>query len=71
LSADIATTRLKHAAHFKRHAQAGMVKVKLPTAGVDYHRPFGGRKASRYGPHEQGRRAADFYTTVKTAYTLA
>lgn len=71
LSAGIATTSLKHATHFKRHAQAGMVMVNLPTAGVDYHVPFGGRKASSYGPREQGRYAADFYTTVKTAYTLS
>lgn len=71
MSAGTATTRLKHAAHFKRHAHAGMVKVKLPTGGEDYHRPFGGRKGSRYGPREQGRCAAEFYTTVKTAYTLA
>lgn len=71
LSAGIATTSLKHATHFKRHAQAGMVMVNLPTAGVDYHVPFGGRKASSYGPREQGRYAAEFYTTVKTAYTLS
>ncbi len=71
LSAGIATTSLKCATHFKRHAQAGMVMVNLPTAGVDYHVPFGGRKASSYGPREQGRYAAEFYTTVKTAYTLA
>ncbi|MFT3820133.1 MAG: aldehyde dehydrogenase family protein [Rubrivivax sp.] len=71
LSAGIATTSLKHAVHFKRHAQAGMVMVNLPTAGVDYHVPFGGRKGSSYGPREQGRYAAEFYTTVKTAYTLA
>jgi len=71
LSAGIATTSLKYATHFKRHAQAGMVMVNLPTAGVDYHVPFGGRKASSYGPREQGRYAAEFYTTVKTAYTLA
>ncbi|WKB53441.1 aldehyde dehydrogenase family protein [Eleftheria terrae] len=71
LSAGIATTSLKHATHFKRHAQAGMVMVNLPTAGVDYHVPFGGRKGSSYGPREQGRHAAEFYTTVKTAYTLA
>ena len=58
------------AAHFKRNAQAGMVMVNLPTAGVDYHVPFGGRKGSSYGPREQGRYAAEFYTTVKTAYTL-
>jgi alpha-ketoglutaric semialdehyde dehydrogenase len=70
LTAGIATTSLKHAAHFKRHAQVGMVMVNLPTAGVDYHVPFGGRKGSSYGPREQGRYAAEFYTTVKTAYTL-
>ena len=71
LSAGICTTSLKHASHFKRHAQAGMVMVNVPTAGVDYHVPFGGRKGSSYGPREQGRYAAEFYTTVKTAYTLA
>jgi len=68
LSSGIVTTSLKHASHFKRHAQAGMVMVNLPTAGVDYHVPFGGRKASSYGPREQGRYAAEFYTTVKTTY---
>ncbi len=71
LAAGIATTSLKYAAHFKRHMQAGMVMVNLPTAGVDYHVPFGGRKGSSYGPREQGRYAAEFYTTVKTAYTNA
>ncbi|HEX2009885.1 MAG TPA: aldehyde dehydrogenase family protein [Roseateles sp.] len=71
LAAGIATTSLKHATHFKRHAQAGMVMVNLPTAGVDYHVPFGGRKGSSYGPREQGRYAVEFYTTVKTAYTQA
>jgi acyl-CoA reductase-like NAD-dependent aldehyde dehydrogenase len=71
LTAGICTTSLKHATHFKRQAQAGMVMVNVPTAGVDYHVPFGGRKGSSYGPREQGRYAAEFYTTVKTAYTLA
>ncbi|KTT27801.1 aldehyde dehydrogenase family protein [Pseudacidovorax intermedius] len=71
LSAGIATTSLKHATHFKRHSQAGMVMVNLPTAGVDYHVPFGGRKGSSYGPREQGRYAQEFFTTVKTAYTMA
>ena len=71
LASGIATTSLKHATHFKRHAQAGMVMVNLPTAGVDYHVPFGGRKGSSYGPREQGRYAQEFFTTVKTAYTLA
>jgi alpha-ketoglutaric semialdehyde dehydrogenase len=68
LSAGVCTTSLKHAAHFKRHLQAGMVMVNAPTAGVDPHVPFGGRKGSSYGPREQGRCAAEFYTTVKTSY---
>ncbi|HEY2337467.1 MAG TPA: aldehyde dehydrogenase family protein [Burkholderiales bacterium] len=68
LSSGIATTSLKHSEHFKRNSAAGMVMVNLPTAGVDYHVPFGGRKGSSYGPREQGRYAAEFYTTVKTAY---
>ena len=71
LSAGIATTSLKYATHFKRNVEAGMVMVNLPTAGVDYHVPFGGRKGSSYGPREQGAYAKEFYTTVKTAYTRA
>ncbi len=71
LAAGIATTSLKHATHFKRHVQAGMAMVNLPTAGVDFHVPFGGRKGSSYGPREQGRYASEFYTAVKTAYTQA
>jgi aldehyde dehydrogenase (NAD+) len=71
LSAGIVTSSLKHAAHFRRNSQAGMVMVNLPTAGVDYHVPFGGRKGSSYGPREQGRYAQEFFTTVKTNYVLA
>ena len=71
LSSGIATTSLKHATHFKRNAEAGMVMVNLPTAGVDFHVPFGGRKGSSHGSREQGRYANEFYPTVKTAYTLA
>jgi len=71
LSAGICTTSLKYATHYKRNAEAGMVMVNLPTAGVDFHVPFGGRKASSYGPREQGSYAAEFFTTVKTAYQLA
>lgn len=71
LSAGIVTTSLKYATHFKRNAEAGMVMVNVPTAGVDFHVPFGGRKGSSYGPREQGRYAAEFFTVVKTAYTAA
>ncbi len=68
LSAGIVTTSLKHASHFKRHSQSGLVMVNLPTAGLDYHVPFGGRKKSSYGPREQGAYAREFYTIVKTTY---
>jgi alpha-ketoglutaric semialdehyde dehydrogenase len=71
LCAGICTTSLKYASHFKRNIETGMAMVNLPTAGVDYHVPFGGRKASSLGSREQGRYAVEFYTTVKTAYTLA
>ena len=71
LSAGICTTSLKYASHFKRNSEAGMVMVNLPTAGVDYHVPFGGRKGSSYGSREQGTYAKEFFTIVKTAYTFA
>ncbi|MFL4471811.1 aldehyde dehydrogenase family protein [Tateyamaria armeniaca] len=68
LTAGIVTTNLARATHFRRNAQSGCVMVNLPTAGTDYHVPFGGRGDSSYGPREQGRTAAEFYTIVKTAY---
>jgi len=71
LSSGIFTTSLKYASDFRKKSAAGMVMVNLPTAGVDYHVPFGGRKGSSYGAREQGRHAAEFYTAIKTAYTLA
>jgi len=69
LSSGICTSSLKYATDFKRRSEAGMVMVNLPTAGVDYHVPFGGTKGSSYGSREQGAYAKEFYTTVKTAYT--
>ncbi|MBS0362648.1 MAG: aldehyde dehydrogenase family protein [Proteobacteria bacterium] len=71
LASSIMTSSLRSAQEFKRRSQVGMVNVNLPSAGVDYHVPFGGRKASSYGPREQGRTAVDFYTLWKTAYTFA
>jgi acyl-CoA reductase-like NAD-dependent aldehyde dehydrogenase len=69
LSAGIVTTSLKHARDFQRRVRAGMVMVNLPTAGVDYHAPFGGSKKSSYGAREQGFAAVEFYTQIKTAYS--
>ena len=71
LSSGIVTTSLKYATDFRKKSAAGMVMINLATAGVDYHVPFGGRKGSSYGAREQGRAAVDFYTAIKTAYTLA
>jgi aldehyde dehydrogenase (NAD+) len=68
LTAGICTTSLSRATHFRRHARTGCVMVNLPTAGTDYHVPFGGRGESSYGPREQGQYAREFYTAVKTAY---
>ncbi len=68
LTSGIVTTDLARATHFRRNARTGCVMVNLATAGTDYHVPFGGRGDSSYGPREQGSYAAEFYTTVKTAY---
>lgn len=68
LTAGIITQSLARASHFRRNAESGCVMVNLPTAGTDYHVPFGGRGESSYGPREQGGYAKEFYTTVKTAY---
>ncbi len=68
LSAGICTTSLKYARAFRRRIQSGMAMINLPTAGVDHHAPFGGRKASSLGPREQGAAALEFYTTTKTTY---
>ncbi|EOD79482.1 Aldehyde dehydrogenase B [Grimontia indica] len=71
LTAGIVTSSLRSSALFKQQAQTGCVMVNLPTAGTDYHVPFGGRKESSFGPREQGQYARDFYTIVKTAYQRA
>ena len=68
LTSGIMTNSLSLSAHFKRHSKSGCVMVNLPTAGTDYHVPFGGRKASSYGAREQGQYAKEFYTIVKTNY---
>ncbi|SEA08989.1 aldehyde dehydrogenase (NAD+) [Desulfuromusa kysingii] len=68
LTSGICTTSLESSKDFKRNSEAGMVMVNLPTAGIDYHVPFGGRKNSSYGSREQGSYAREFFTIVKTCY---
>ena len=71
LTSGIITTSLARATHFRRNVRTGCVMVNLPTAGTDYHVPFGGRGESSYGPREQGQYAKEFYTHVKTVYTAS
>jgi aldehyde dehydrogenase (NAD+) len=68
LTCGVVTRSLGPAMHFKRNAKFGCVMINLPTAGTDYHVPFGGRNESSYGPREQGQYAREFYTEVKTSY---
>ncbi|HEG2581108.1 TPA: aldehyde dehydrogenase family protein [Campylobacter lari] len=71
LTSGIVTSSLKNANIFKKEAKSGCVMINLPTAGTDYHVPFGGRKESSFGPREQGAYAKEFYTVVKTTYVKA
>ena len=68
LSSGIITQSLAKAEHFKQNIKTGVSTINLPTAGLDYHVPFGGRKASSFGPREQGTYAREFYSQVKTSY---
>lgn len=69
LSAGIVSNDAARIRDFRKNIRAGMVMVNLPTAGVDYHVPFGGTRGSSYGPREQGFAAVEFYTQIKTVYT--
>jgi acyl-CoA reductase-like NAD-dependent aldehyde dehydrogenase len=68
LSAAVCTRSLTSAYEFINRIEAGLVMVNLPSAGVEYHVPFGGSKASSLGMREQGPVAVDFYSEVQTAY---
>jgi acyl-CoA reductase-like NAD-dependent aldehyde dehydrogenase len=46
--------------------ETGMIRVNMPTSGVDFHAPFGGEKHSSFGPREQGKAARELYTTTHT-----
>lgn len=69
LSSGICTTSLSAAERFRRRSPAGMVMINAPTAGIEYHVPFGGRAPSGFGGAEQGTAAAHFFTEIKTSYT--
>jgi aldehyde dehydrogenase (NAD+) len=66
LAAAVYGTDLDRARRVAARLDAGMQRVNAPTTGVDFHTPFGGEKASSFGPHEQGRAAREFYTRTRT-----
>lgn len=68
LSGGIITTDINRQRHFRDHAQVGMVQINLPTAGMDFHAPFTGKKASSYGPPEKGGYAREFFTAAKVVH---
>jgi aldehyde dehydrogenase (NAD+) len=68
LSASVFTTSLQTAERCVDELQAGILHINSQTAGADVHVPFGGSKASGYGPHEQGSAAIEFYTEEITVY---
>jgi aldehyde dehydrogenase (NAD+) len=68
LSAAICTQSLSAAFEFINQIEAGLIMVNLPSAGVEYHVPFGGSKESSMGVREQGPAALEFYTETKTVY---
>ena len=68
LSASVFTRDLSRAFSFARDIRAGVVKVNQESAGLEYHVPFGGTKASSSGGREQGKAAREFYTEWKTVY---
>jgi alpha-ketoglutaric semialdehyde dehydrogenase len=68
LSASIQTTNISRVYDFVYGAEAGLITVNLPSAGVEYQLPFGGTKDSSFGPKEQGPAALDFYSDYKTVY---
>jgi aldehyde dehydrogenase (NAD+) len=68
LSSSIQTTSLSRTFEYIYRAEAGLLTVNLPSAGVEYQLPFGGTKDSSFGPKEQGPAALDFYSDYKTIY---
>jgi acyl-CoA reductase-like NAD-dependent aldehyde dehydrogenase len=59
------------AQRFVDEAQAGVIHVNSTTTGAEVQVPFGGIKASGWGPPEQGPAAIEFYTEPVTIYRNA
>jgi len=71
LSAGLCTTNLTSAHEFADKIQAGIVTINRSTVGAEPQIPFGGEKRSSTDTfREQGEEAIDFYTRIKTVYTV-
>ena len=68
LSAGIVSRDTIKIDHFSQNAEAGMIQVNLPTAGMDFHAPFTGRKGSSYGAPEKGSYCREFFTAAKVVH---
>jgi aldehyde dehydrogenase (NAD+) len=71
LAASVFTRDLAASLDVADRLDAGLVRVNAATSGVDFYAPFGGEKASSYGPREQGKAARDLYTSVRTVTVAA
>lgn len=69
LTAGIVTADLAAAHRFANGVRAGVIKVNLPTTGLDLNVPFGGVGDSSTNTfREQGSSAVDFYSWTKSVY---
>ncbi len=68
LTAGLFTSDAKAIRRFEERIETGMMRVNSATVGADVHVPFGGVKASGYGPREQGSAARELFTSSVTIY---
>ncbi|GAA1324320.1 aldehyde dehydrogenase family protein [Leucobacter albus] len=68
LTSGLITSSLARSERFQQQAEAGLITVNASPAVSELHAPFGGAKASSYGPREQGPRGLEFYSTSSTHF---
>lgn len=71
LSASVFTASERRARRAGTDLDAGMININTVTTGSELQAPFGGMKrSSTQAPREQGETARDFFTHLKTIYTV-
>ncbi len=68
LSAGIVSQDAARIDDFAQNAEAGMIQINLPTAGMDFHAPFTGRKGSSFGAPEKGSYCREFFTAARVVH---